>query len=148
MECVIFCGIQASGKTTFYEERFARTHVRVSLDELRTRARERALIRACHASGRPYVVDNTNVTREQRAAYVGPAREAGYRVACYFFATDPKAAFARNRRRAGKAVIPAGGLFGTAKRLQLPSLEEGFDALFRVELVEPAGFRVTTLSTS
>lgn len=143
MECVILCGIQASGKTTFYNERFAGTHVRVSLDELKTRARERSLIQTCLATKQPYVVDNTNVTRDQRASYVGPAHAAGFRVVCYFFATDAKAAFARNRQREGKAAVPAGGLFGTAKRLQLPTIDEGFDALFTVEVVEPSGFRVT-----
>jgi predicted kinase len=32
MELVIFIGLQASGKSTFYHERFARTHVHVSKD--------------------------------------------------------------------------------------------------------------------
>ncbi len=44
MEEVIFCGIQASGKTTFYRERFFDTHVRISLDLLRTRRREQLLL--------------------------------------------------------------------------------------------------------
>jgi predicted kinase len=40
MEAVVFIGIQASGKTTFYQQRFFATHVRISLDLLRTRERE------------------------------------------------------------------------------------------------------------
>jgi predicted kinase len=142
---VIFCGIQAAGKTTFYKERFFATHVRLSLDLLRTRRRERILLEACLAAKQPFVVDNTNVTRSERAAYIGPARAAGFRVVGYFFATDPKAAFARNRLRPGKAAVPAAGVFGTQKRLQVPSMDEGFDALYRVELVEPGGFEVTPL---
>jgi len=146
MEAVIFCGIQAAGKTTFFRERFAASHVRVSLDDLKTRARERAVIQRCHAERRPYVVDDTNVTRELRVGFVADARAAGFRVVGYFFATDPKAAFARNRQREGKAVVPAGGLFGTARRLQVPDMSEGYDALFRVELVDqPAGFTVTAM---
>jgi predicted kinase len=42
MEAVIFVGIQASGKSTFYCQRFFATHMRISLDMLRTRRRERA----------------------------------------------------------------------------------------------------------
>src|SRR4051812_8782542 len=38
MEAVILIGIQGSGKSTFYRERFFDTHVRVSLDLLKTRA--------------------------------------------------------------------------------------------------------------
>ncbi|MFL5576689.1 MAG: AAA family ATPase [Gemmatimonadaceae bacterium] len=142
MEAVIFCGIQASGKSTFFRERFFDTHVRVSLDLLRTRHRERVFMRACLTTQQRFVVDNTNATRAERARYVVPARAAGFRVVGYFFAADPGAAFERNRRRPGRAAIPAAGLFGTQKRLEPPRLDEGFDALFRVELLEGAGFAV------
>ena len=36
----MLCGVQGSGKTTLYRDRFLATHVRVSMDLLRTRARE------------------------------------------------------------------------------------------------------------
>jgi predicted kinase len=142
MEAVVFCGIQASGKTTFYRERLFETHVRLSLDLLRTRHRERVLLAACLEAGQAFVVDNTNPTVVERARYIGPALAAGFRVVGYFFATDPRAAFARNQRREGRAVVPPAGLFGTQKRLQLPTLEEGFARVDRVEIVEPRGFRV------
>jgi predicted kinase len=143
MEAVIFCGIQAAGKTTFYLQRFFATHVRISLDLLRTRARERVLLDACFKARQPFVVDNTNVRREDRAGYVAAAKENGCRVVCYYFATDPKQAFARNKLRAGKAAVPAGGLFGTHKKLEPPTLAEGFDALYRVEIAEGGEFTVT-----
>src|SRR3954467_10404941 len=110
MEAVIFCGIQASGKTTFFRERFFDTHVRISMDLLRTRRREELLLKACLEGGQPFVVDNTNATAAQRARYVAAARAAGFRVVGYYFATDPRQAFARNRARSGKAAIPAAGL--------------------------------------
>ncbi|MBN1315005.1 MAG: hypothetical protein JXA42_06040 [Anaerolineales bacterium] len=37
MQAVIFIGIQATGKSTFFKERFFNTHVRISLDLLKTR---------------------------------------------------------------------------------------------------------------
>ena len=40
MEAVVLCGVQGSGKTTLFRDRFLATHVRVSMDLLRTRARE------------------------------------------------------------------------------------------------------------
>jgi predicted kinase len=143
MEAVVFCGIQASGKTTFYRERFLDTHVRISLDLLRTRRRERLLLTACIEGMQPFVIDNTNATVEERARYVVPALAAGFRVVGYFFDADPRAAYERNRLRPGRAAVPAAGLFGTQKRLRPPSLAEGFTRVERVELVEPDGFRVT-----
>ena len=142
MEAVVFCGIQASGKTTFYRERYFDTHVRISMDLLRTRRRERLLLAACIEGKQPFVVDNTNPTAAERARYVAPALAAGFRVVALFFDADPRAAFERNRRREGKAAVPAAGLFGTQKRLQRPSLDEGFHRVDRVELLEPTGFRV------
>ena len=143
MEAVIFCGIQASGKSTFYKEHFFDTHVRISMDLVRTRAHERMLIAACLQTRQPFVVDNTNPTREDRARYAAPARAAGFRVVCYYFETDPREAFARNRKRPGRANIPAAGVFGTAKRLVPPTLDEGFDRIEHVRLIEAQGFAIT-----
>lgn len=138
MEAVILVGIQASGKSTFYTRRFADTHVRISRDLLGTRARERQLLEECLRAGRPFVADNTNVLAEERARFIGPARAAGYRVAGYFFRTEPRAAIARNKLREGRAVIPIPGILGTYKKLQEPRMGEGFDALYAVTLT-PAG---------
>src|SRR5213593_1100172 len=106
MEVVIFCGIQASGKTTFYQERFASTHARVSLDVVRSRDREQSLVKRHLAERVPFVVDNTNVTRADRARYISAGRAAGFRVIGYYFPTDPRKAFERNRKRPGKENIP------------------------------------------
>ncbi len=46
MLLAVFIGLQASGKSAFYQERFQHTHLRLSLDLLRTRHRERLLFEA------------------------------------------------------------------------------------------------------
>ncbi|HEV2735029.1 MAG TPA: AAA family ATPase [Longimicrobiaceae bacterium] len=142
MEAVVLMGIQASGKSTFYRARFFDTHVRISLDMLRTRRRERVLLEACIEAKQPFVVDNTCVTREERARYLGPARAAGFRVAGYFFEPDPRGAARRNAARPEAVRVPPAGLFGTLKRLQRPAPDEGFDELYRVLLAEGGGFTV------
>jgi len=83
-EAVIFVGVQGAGKSTFYRERFFDTHVRINLDMLRTRRREQLLFEACLEAGQSFVVDNTNPTPADRARYVAPARERGFRVIAYF----------------------------------------------------------------
>ncbi|HKV47878.1 MAG TPA: AAA family ATPase, partial [Candidatus Acidoferrales bacterium] len=83
MEGVIFVGVQGSGKTTFYKERFADTHVRISLDMLRTRRREELLLDACVQGKQSFVIDNTNPLPSDRARYIVPARTAGFQVMAY-----------------------------------------------------------------
>ncbi len=142
MEAVVFIGIQASGKTTFYCRRFFDTHVRISLDMLRTRYRERVLLAACIAARQPFVIDNTNVLAAERALYIPPARQAGFRVIGYFFTTPLRAAIARNAKRTDKKPIPIPGLAGKHKRLEPPRPEEGFDELYTVELTAADEFLV------
>ncbi len=55
MEAVLFIGIQATGKSSFYLERFSRTHVRINLDMLKTRHRETLLLKACLQGKIPFV---------------------------------------------------------------------------------------------
>src|SRR4051794_23667880 len=73
MEAVLFVGLQASGKSTFYRERFFTTHLRINLDMLRTRHREKRLLEVCLETQLRFVVDNTNPTRADRRRYIEPA---------------------------------------------------------------------------
>lgn len=148
MEAVILVGIQASGKSTFYQQRFFDTHVRISRDLLGTRSRERVLLQACLESRQPFVVDNTSVRAEERARFIVPAKAAGYRVVGYFFRTEPRAAIARNKLREGKAVIPIPGILGTYKKLEEPRMEEGFDALYAVTLTPSNEFVVAPFNAA
>jgi predicted ABC-type ATPase len=142
MEAVILVGIQASGKSTFYQQRFFDTHVRISRDLLGTRGREQVLLQTCLESRQPFVVDNTSVQAEERARFIVPAKAAGYRVVGYFFRTEPRAAIARNKLREGNAVIPIPGILGTYKKLEEPRMDEGFDALYTVTLTPSNEFAV------
>lgn len=142
MEAVLFCGIQAAGKTTFYVERFLRTHVRISMDMLHTRNKELKLIEACLSLQQRFVVDNTNPTRKERQKYIEAARLHHYKVIGYYFHTEVAAAIARNAGRTGKEHIPIPGIRGTYKKLEPPKYDEGFDLLHRVEITTE-GFQVT-----
>lgn len=145
MESVIFIGIQASGKSSFYRERFFDTHLRLNLDMLKTRHRETLLLEACIRAKQRFVVDNTNVLRQQRAEYIERAHAAGFQAIGYFFEPQVMRAIAWNERRSGKACIPVKGLLGTLKRLERPDPGEGFDRLFRVHIDEAGAFVVDDL---
>jgi predicted kinase len=148
MEAVVLCGVQGSGKTTLYRDRFLATHVRVSMDLLRTRAREAAFVALCLDTRQPFVVDNTNPTAADRRRYVEPARAAGFRVVAYVVEVDPGEAFARNEERPGGARVPAAGLRDTARRFVRPVREEGFDELWYATAAAGEGWRIEPLVTT
>jgi len=141
MEAVVLCGVQGSGKTTLYRHRFLDTHVHVSLDVVRTRGREAELLRTCLQDRRPFVVDNTNPAPADRRRYIEPAREAGFRVIGYLVEANAGEAFAR-------ADIPAGRVAATARALQRPTLEEGFDELWHATAAADGGWRIEPLLTT
>ena len=132
MEAVIFCGIQATGKSTFFKERFFKTHMRISLDQLNTRNKELKLIETCISTFHPFVVDNTNPSPKERAKYIAIAKTNKFKVIGYYFQSRLADALERNNQRSGKEKIPDVGIKGTYRRLSLPSVDEGFDELYYV----------------
>jgi len=142
MEAVILVGIQGSGKSTFYKERFSGTHTRINLDELKTRAHEQQVFAECLREKRSFVVDNTNTKATDRARYIGSARSAGYRVVGYFLESSLKDAIRRNGQRAAKAKVPAPAIAAALRRLEPMRKEEGFDQIFRVRNLDDGKFEV------
>jgi predicted kinase len=142
VQLVVFCGVQGSGKSSFYRYRFFETHVRISLDMLRTRSRELALVQTCIASRQPFVVDNTNATAAERSRYVVPAAAAGFEIVGYAFRTTPEDALAANALRPARERLPTRSVLATFARLEEPTREEGFDALFSVCMDGVGGFEV------
>jgi predicted kinase len=140
VEAVIFMGLQGAGKSSFYKERFFDTHLRLSLDMLRTRHRERLLLQACIETRQRFVVDNTNPTRAERQVYIQPARGAGFRVIGYYFQSRVEDCKRRNEQRPTFQQVPLRGILGTAGRMELPSVSEGFDELHYVRIDHNGGF--------
>lgn len=134
MEAVVFCGLQGSGKSSLFKERFFDTHVRVSLDLLRTRERELMLLHVCLATRQPFVVDNTNPTREQRLRYARLGRASGFRCSLYWVDSTVEDALSRNALRTGDARVPDVAIRGTAAKFEAPTSDEAWDALFRVRI--------------
>jgi len=152
MDLVIFIGLQASGKTTFYHQRFAATHDYVSKDQMRNvrrrETRQHELVGVALAAGRSVVVDNTNSRRADRTPLIEIGRRHEACIVGYYFRADVRACLERNRKRAGRARVPDVAILATRKRLELPSYDEGFDALHYVELLGDGRFDLRDWSTS
>ncbi|ALJ01048.1 AAA family ATPase [Rufibacter tibetensis] len=134
MEGIIFMGLQASGKSTFYKQRFFNSHVRISMDLLRTRNRERLFLQLCLKTSAKLVIDNTNPRKEDRAGYIAQLKERRYQVVAYFFQTSVQDALARNSAREGRDKVKDIALYDVRKKLEPPSFEEGFDQIYSVRI--------------
>lgn len=145
MQLVIFVGGQASGKSTFFKRYFADSHIRINLDMLKTRYREKIIFDACLQAKQKCVIDNTNPTPEDRARYIGAAKQAGFEIVCYYFDADVQTALQRNALREGKACIPKKGVMMTYKKLILPTLKEGFTVIYKVKIASDQQFGLSVI---
>lgn len=68
-QLILFVGIQATGKSSFYKTHFYDSHVRINRDMLKTKHREKTLFETCLTIEQSMVLDNTNVTQLLRALY-------------------------------------------------------------------------------
>lgn len=136
MEAILFIGIQASGKSTFYKMNFFNSHLRISNDLLKTKNREKLLLEYCINTQMPCVIDNTNLTKEVRLKYLERFKQAQYKVTGYYFRTDIKQSLQWNKNRKGKEYIPEVGILGAYKKIEIPSYEEGFNKLFYVNVID------------
>jgi predicted kinase len=142
MQAVIFIGVQATGKSTFYKQMLSDTHIRINLDMLKSRNREQILLNACFQARQSFVVDNTNLTIEGRKRYILPAKQAKFEVIGYYFESKISSSLQRNQQRLGKQRIPEAGIRAAYHKLQIPTLEEGFDKLYYVKIDPQGSFTV------
>lgn len=134
MQAVIFIGVPASGKSSFFKERLFHTHVRISLDLLKTRNREQSLLELCLAKEQSFAIDNTNPTKLDRSGYIEAAKAKGFKIAGYYFQSKIEDCLRRNVQRSEAERVPDVAILSAAKKLELPGLGEGFDQLFYVRL--------------
>lgn len=141
LQMIIFIGIQASGKTTFYTSVLA-CHglAHINLDTLHSRHKEAIAIRACLDSGKSFVIDNTNPQIADRQRYISLAKKYGYEIIGIFFQSRVQDCIKRNEQRGHS--VPRCAIPSTSNKLQMPSYDEGFDQLFFARIVN-SDFAIT-----
>jgi predicted kinase len=149
MELRVLIGLQAAGKTTYFQRSFAATHHLISKDLLRSHRhpaqRQAQLLGEALAAGHSVVVDNTNPTLADRAELIALGRTYGAWIVGCWFPPDLSGSLARNAQREGRARVPPVALYATATRLVPPTYAEGFDALYAVRIAEDGAFAVAEM---
>jgi predicted kinase len=133
MQAIIFIGIQATGKSTFYKANFFNSHIRLSMDLMNTRNRENQFLTTCFRTQARFVIDNTNPTSDERKKYIELAKENKYEVVGYYFSSSIEEALKRNKLRKSKDKVPEVGIKGCYAKLEMPTANEGFDKLYFVK---------------
>lgn len=134
MEMIIFIGIPASGKSSLYKDIFFNTHIRISMDLLNTRNKEGKLLRYCFETQSKMIIDNTNITKEDRKKYIKLAKQNKYKVVGYYFESNISDALERNKNR--EDAINEAGIKTKYKELEKPLYEEGFDHIHTVKIID------------
>ncbi|MBD0346595.1 MAG: ATP-binding protein [Coleofasciculus sp. Co-bin14] len=146
MELILFIGLQASGKSTFFHKHFAATHELVSKDLMRNNKnrtrRQTQLVEAALQAGHSLVVDNTNPTVEDRASLIEIGKLYGAQILGYYFESKVSDCLERNQQRSGKARVPDVAMYATIKKLVRPTYTEGFHQLFYVRIAGNCDFKV------
>jgi predicted kinase len=138
VKIVIAVGLPGSGKSTYFKHRGWNA---ISSDEIRRLIADdpedqtiharvfatiRYLIRQRLAAGRPVTyVDATHLTRWERRPYISLARRYGCEIEALFFDVPVETCIQRNQSR--ERVVPRRVIWEMSRKLQVPTLEEGFD---------------------
>ncbi|MCA5013709.1 MULTISPECIES: ATP-binding protein [unclassified Enterococcus] len=142
MEVILLMGLQASGKSTFYKRYFSDSHLRLNLDMLHTRNKEKQLLSTCLEISQSVVIDNTNPTKLDRQRYFQLAGRADVTFIGYYFQSKLAECLKRNQQRTGQAHLPEIALKATAAKLELPDFDEGFSQLYYVAQTADQGFDI------
>ena len=129
----IMIGIQASGKSSF-AYKYLSSYKYISLDLLNTRNKEQIALEEGLKLGSSCVIDNTNPTKKERKRYIDCAKVNGYKVVGIYFRSVMSECIERNSKRTGKAQVPLKAILSTAKKLEQPTYDEGFDELYYVKI--------------
>ena len=140
MELVVFSGIQCSGKSSFFEQYFSKSHARINLDSIKSRTKEMVNFISLMEEGYSIVIDNTNPARPDRERYIVPATRSGYRIVGYQFEIPISTALARSAARKTQKTVPVQDIYLTARKMQPLLKTEGFNEIYQVTTDESMSF--------
>ncbi len=139
VELVVLVGPPASGKSTISKKYFEpKGYVYVNRDTLKTQ--DKCIKNATEAlkSGKSVIVDNTNPSKEARAAYVNLAKKIKCPVRCLWLQTSFDLAhhlnlFRQTQSEGKQRRVPDVGFNVFKSKFEEPSLNEGFSVIEKID---------------
>ena len=129
---VMLIGLPASGKSSFYQSRFACTHRLISKDLLknnkRKNRRQEQLLEAAFQDNKPVVLDNTHPSAESRYRWIEWAKTKGWGVHGYYLSCSVDECRRRNEKREPREKVPDVGFFTILR--DLDHLKTGRSGVF------------------
>ncbi|KAJ3565098.1 hypothetical protein NP233_g7866 [Leucocoprinus birnbaumii] len=144
-EIVLFCGLPALGKSSFYSKHFLpANYTHINQDTLKTRDKCVKAAREALRRNESCVIDNTNRDAKTRKFYVDLAKEEKVPIRCFVFTGSIDLAWHNNLYRAfhrpsretegeiRRVLVPYGAFSGFQDQYEEPTKEEGFAEIRRV----------------
>lgn len=138
-------GLQGAGKSSFCRKFFSRDHEVVSKEKMGKRKhkqlKQERLLRQLLSENKPVIVDNMNLTKENRRALINIAREFKVPVKLYYFPITIGESFERNEGP-NRHKVPAVAIYAAQTALEKPTIDEGFDSIYIVRMISPENFSI------
>ncbi|KIW67445.1 polynucleotide kinase 3'-phosphatase [Phialophora macrospora] len=142
-DMVVFCGSPGAGKSTFFWDVLQPLgYERVNQDILKTRDKCIKKARELLEAGLSVAIDNTNANIETRSKWVTLAHEFNVPIRCVRFTASTRLAEHNDAARAlnpsimnpeNRTQLPGIAFRSFLQRLQEPTLDEGFQDIYKVD---------------
>ena len=137
VELVLLIGLPASGKSSFYERHFSKSHRLISKDLIKNNRRkdrrQRQLLDKAFQESLPVVLDNTHPSMKSRRPWIEWGLENGWAVKGYYLSCSVEECQRRNALRPTESRVPDVGFYTILRELERPCLSEGFHELYFVD---------------
>lgn len=135
MEVIILVGLMGAGKSSFYRERLPH-YTLISKDLMKNskykEQRQKKMLIHALSNNQNVVIDNMNLTPDNRQAIISLAHAYKATVSVYYFPISLQESIERNAGPNRKEV-PLVAIYTAFKKLVEPDWNEGFDKLYIIK---------------
>lgn len=145
-QMIVMVGFPASGKSSYVQEHYKNSHVRVNLDTIKKRDKERTILTAILSTGVNVVIDNTNLTIEHRKRYTDMAKDYGYSVTALCIDVPAAECISIDNKRHKSEKVGTRWINALVRSYELVNEYEDFEDVIVIKPTPVTNFENQTLS--